>query len=113
MEDLLRVKAVNVRSGITRNRVSVVVGLTNFTERDAAMPNPSCLIPQKIETIRQQGIDQVRWGVEQKCDAFRMFSVHREVERLFLFNPGGAKRQWSAFALLPARASHARHGRRI
>jgi hypothetical protein len=70
------------------------------------MPNPSCLILQKIEAIRQQGIDQVRLGAEQKCDAFRMYSVNREVERLFLFNPGDAKRQWAAFGLLPRRARH-------
>src|SRR5215468_2055463 len=33
-----------------------------------------------------------------------MFSVHGEVECLFLFHPGDAKRQWAAFGLLPSQA---------
>src|ERR1700692_1387900 len=86
-QNLLRIKAMNGRNRLTRNRVSVITSLADFADRDAAMPDKPRLVPEKIEAARHQWIDQVGRGVEQKRDTFRMLGMHGEVERLFGFNP--------------------------
>src|ERR1700739_4183686 len=40
-QDLLRIKAMNVRNRLAGNRVPVITSVANFAERDAAVPNPA------------------------------------------------------------------------
>ncbi len=65
------------------------------------MPNPARLVTEIVKTVRQQRVYEIRGSVKQQCHAFRMLRVNGKVERLLLFNPGDAQRQWTAFGLLP------------
>jgi hypothetical protein len=66
------------------------------------VPDASGFVTEKIETISEQWIGKVGGGVEQQCDAFRMFGMNGEVEGLFTFDPRRAQGQGTAFGLLPS-----------
>ena len=64
---------------------------------DPAVPDPSGLVAEVIEAVRENGIDQVRFGVEQQRNALRVLGVESEVPRRGFLDPAGAQGERSSF----------------
>src|SRR5580700_10505189 len=55
-ENLLRVEAMELRNGLSRDGVCVIASLSNLCDWDAAVPNPPRLVVQKIQLKPQKRI---------------------------------------------------------
>src|ERR1700691_6089194 len=110
-ENLLRVEAMELRNGLSRDGIRVIASLSNLCDWDAAVPNLPGLVVQEIQLNPQKRIHQIGWRIEQQSDALRMFRVNGKIEGLLLLDPVDAKWQWVALSLLPS-CSFRERGRR-
>ena len=98
------------------HRIGVVARAAEEGLGDPAVPDPSGLVAEVVEVVRENGIDQVRFRVEQQRNALRVLGVESEVPRRGLFDPGGAQGKGSPFRRGPVHhpflesLAHGKHG---
>ena len=84
------------------HRVGVVARAAEEGLGDPAVPDPAGLVAEVIEAVREDGIDQVRFRVEQQRDALRVLGVEGEVPRL---RPPRPRWRPAGKEFLPSRSS--------
>ena len=99
-KDLVRIKAVPGESTLrlgASHRIGVVACAAEDGLGDPAVPDSPGLVAEVIEVVREHGIDQVRFRVEQQRNALRILGVESEVPRRVFLDPGSAQGERSSF----------------